>query len=167
MNKEKYRNAILYFIENVPNLGITKLYKLLYFLDFDHFEKYGASVTGDDYQNMELGPVPVNGEQILNEMTVEGLIEIVPERVIDFVRYTLVSKTHHNPSTFEASETEMLCDIKDKWIHHTAKEVVLASHGEAPWIATRQGDIIPYALAYYRGKFERPSYDEEPLEIIA
>ena len=27
-----------------------------------------------------------------------------------------------------------------------------ASHGEAPWIATKPNDVIDYNLAYYRNK---------------
>jgi uncharacterized phage-associated protein len=164
MNKEKYKNAILFFSENVPALGVTKLNKLLYFLDFDHFEKYGDAVTNDVYENKDLGPVPRNVETILEEMQAENLIDIVPEQVIDFVRYHLLAKAKHNMSIFKPSEIEVLCETNEKWSRHTAKEIVMASHGEAPWLATRNGEDIPYPLAYYRGKFEKPSYDEELLE---
>jgi uncharacterized phage-associated protein len=164
MNKEKYKNAILFFIENVPNLGVTKLNKLLYFLDFDHFEKYGNAVTDDIYENKELGPVPKHIDQILEEMQSEKLIDIVPEQIIDFVRYHLLAQAKHDANVFKPSEIEVLCEITEKWRHHTAKEIVIASHGEAPWLATRNGESIPYALAYYRGKFDKPSYDEEPIE---
>lgn len=166
MNKEKYRNAILFFAENVPNLGRVKLNKLLYFLDFDHFEKYDEPVTGDDYQNNELGPVPVHIEQVIMEMESERLVEVMVEPVIDFVRYHLVPLAHYNSAVFKSSEMEMLGAISEKWGHHTAKELVIASHGEAPWIATSSGELIPYALAHYRGKFEGPSYDEEPRQDI-
>ena len=164
INREKYINSILFFVENVPNLGKTKLNKLLYFLDFDHFEKYGDAVTNDIYENKDLGPVPQNIDQILDEMQSEKLIDIIPEQVIDFVRYRLFAREKHNANVFKPSEIEILCETTEKWRHHTAKEMVAASHGEAPWIATRNGETIPYPLAYYRGKFDNPSYDEEPLE---
>lgn len=165
INIDKYFNAILFFSENIPNLGKTKLNKMLYFLDFDHFEKYGKPVTDDVYINLELGPVPQSIDSILDEMIRRGLIEILPEQVVDFVRYHLLAKIKHNPNVFLPSEIEILCEISEKWQHHTAKEVVMASHGEAPWLATRNGEAIPYPLANYRGKFESPSYDEEPLEL--
>lgn len=161
MNKEKYRNAILFFAENVPNLGKVKLNKLLYFLDFDHFEKHGVAVTEDTYENNDLGPVPQNVEQTIAEMRAEGLVDIIVEPVIDYVIHRLVSSVHHKPDIFRPTEMEMLCEVTGKWARHTAKEIVIASHGEAPWIATQKGESIPYALAYYRGKYEQPSYDEE------
>lgn len=153
MNTKKYTNAVLFFSENVPNLGRTKLYKLLYFLDFDHYEKYGESVTGESYQNKELGPVPVHAEEVIKKMEGKGLIEIVREPVIDFTRYKCVAKAHHDPKVFSPTEIEMLCAVAEKWEHHNANEIVSATHGEAPWIATAREEIIPYPYAYYRNKF--------------
>ena len=164
INKEKYKNAILFFASTVPNVGRVKLNKLLYFSDFDHFEKYGEPVTGETYQNDKLGPVPTHIEQMIGEMEAKEEAEVVAEAVIDFVRYHLVPRIHYNPSIFKPSEMEILAAISEKWGHHTAKELVIASHGEAPWLATRDGETIPYALAHYRGKFEEPSYDEEPRQ---
>lgn len=161
INKEKYKNAILFFSEIVPQLGKTKLNKLLYFTDFDHFEKYGRPVTGDIYINNDLGPVPSHIDDILTEMEKEKLAETRIEAVIDYVRYRLVPLAKHKPDVFRADEMEMLCSVADKWGNHTAREIVIASHGEAPWIATRKDEQIPYTLSYYRGKFDEPSYDEE------
>ena len=69
INKKKYKNIILFFANRIRNgtLGKLKIMKLLYYLDFDFFEKYGRSVTGDEYLRFELGPVPRMGEKILKE----------------------------------------------------------------------------------------------------
>ena len=82
INNGKYRNAILFFASNVPNLGRVKLNKLLYFSDFDHFERYGEPVTGETYKNDELGPVPMHIEQIISEMESDEQAEVVAEAVI-------------------------------------------------------------------------------------
>ena len=163
MNKNKYINALLFFCENIPNLGRTKLYKLLYFLDFDHYERYGSSVTGESYQNKELGPFPLHAEEMLNKMEEDGLIEIRTELVIDFSRYNYVVKVQHDPQVFSPTEIEMLFAVAEKWAHHTANEVISATHGEAPWIATAREEIIPYPYAYYRNKFAE---DEELAQEV-
>ena len=165
MNLEKYVNAILFFLESVHNLGRTKLYKLLYFLDFDHYEKYGEPVTGEAYQNKELGPVPVHAEEVINKMEEDGLIDVVPEQVIDFTRHKFVVKVHHDPKVFLPTEIEMLCEVAEKWAHHTANEIVSATHGEAPWIATARDEIMPYPYAYYRNKFAE--VEESVQEVMA
>lgn len=46
--RQKLVEAVLYFATNVKKLGKVKLFKLLYFLDFEHFRDTGRSVTGMD-----------------------------------------------------------------------------------------------------------------------
>jgi len=148
MNKEKYENAILYFLKTVNNahLGKVKLMELLYYLDFDHFEKYGTPVTGDTYYHKAAGPLSSQGDAILQEMKEKELIEIQ-------VEYKYISKVAYNPNIFTSSEKEILQEVVEKWKHHSRTEIVEASHDEAPWVATRIDEAIPYALAYYRGKY--------------
>ena len=53
-------NAIIYMANNTMFCGKTKLLKLLYFLDFKHFNQTAKSVTGLDYFSLEKGTVPKN-----------------------------------------------------------------------------------------------------------
>ena len=59
-SEEKLQQTILYFLEHINNvhLGRTKLMKLLYFVDFNHFETHGKSVTGATYRKLPHGPYP-------------------------------------------------------------------------------------------------------------
>ncbi len=58
--REKLINAVLYFATKTKFCGKTKLFKLLYFLDFEHYKKTGRSVTGLRYCAWGKGPVPVS-----------------------------------------------------------------------------------------------------------
>jgi uncharacterized phage-associated protein len=58
--REKLIQAINFFVRNTRKCGKTKLFKLLYFLDFEHFQVSGRSVTGMTYNAWPLGPVPVS-----------------------------------------------------------------------------------------------------------
>lgn len=164
MENTKYIYTILFFAHNTPNLGKVKLNKLLYFLDFDHYEKYGDPVTNDIYINQDLGPVPQHIDSVLSDMTARNLILVQREPVIDFTRYSIIPLIEFNPDVFKPSEMAMLYEINEKWGKLTAKEIVSASHGEAPWIATSKGEVIPYELAYYRGKFEDASEESELVD---
>ena len=58
---EKLRQLLLALLQRVggfANVGETVLYKLLYFCDFNHYEKTGASISGMAYKRMQFGPVP-------------------------------------------------------------------------------------------------------------
>lgn len=57
-SREKLINSIIYFLNNTKNCGKTKLFKLLYYLDFMHFRETGRAVTGLDYYAWDYGPVP-------------------------------------------------------------------------------------------------------------
>src|SRR5262249_37224158 len=75
-SEEKLQQVILYFLEHINNvhLGRTKLMKLLYFVDFDHFEAHGASVTGATYRKLPHGPYPDKIEKVIAKMETAGLL---------------------------------------------------------------------------------------------
>ena len=56
--KEKRINAIRFFCRHTRKLTETKLYKLLYFLDFLHFKEVGRPVTDLEYFAWDYGPAP-------------------------------------------------------------------------------------------------------------
>ena len=49
LNKKKAKAVILYFLNKLGALDKTKLELLLYFCDFDYYEKYEKSLTGMTY----------------------------------------------------------------------------------------------------------------------
>ena len=69
-SEEKLQQVILYFLEHINNvhLGRTKLMKLLYFVDFDHYEAHGVSVTGAAYRKLPHGPYPDKVEKLIAKM---------------------------------------------------------------------------------------------------
>ena len=49
---KKFKEVLLYILEKVgskPNVGMTVLYKLLYFIDFDYYEKFEEQLLGATY----------------------------------------------------------------------------------------------------------------------
>lgn len=56
--QDKLEQVVVFFGHNMRKLGKVKLFKLLYFLDFEHFRDTGRSVTGLDYFAWKMGPVP-------------------------------------------------------------------------------------------------------------
>ena len=166
LNKARYINAVIYFAHHANNehLGKVKLMKLLYYLDFDHFEKHGSSVTGDTYRKLDFGPVPLHGEAMLIQMSEEGLIKIDKVAVGDVQKYRYTPLKEFDADALSPTEMEILADVACKWEHHTRAEIVSAAHGEAPWKAVAMGEEIPYELAYYRNKYPATETieDKEP-----
>jgi len=156
INEKKYKNAVLFFANKVRNgtLGKLKMMKLLYYLDFDFFEKYGKSVTGDSYLRFENGPVPQTAEKILKNMTgkdIKVTRRTMPKGYND--QQLIEPLKDFDMSVFSKEELVMLEEIADKWEKFSGSDMKMASHGEAPWIATKPNGVIDYNLAYYRNKY--------------
>lgn len=163
INEKKYKQVILFFANKIKNgtLGKLKMMKLLYFLDFDFFEKYGKSVTGDQYLRWERGPVPKTAERILTRMD-GSLIKISKRKVCDGYKdqQHIEALAEVDLKLFSKEELVMMEEIADKWEKFSGAEMKSASHGEAPWIATKPDEIIDYNLAYYRNKYGEMDKDE-------
>ena len=76
ISEKKYKEVILYLAEKLGGeiKGKKKLAKLLYFVDFDFFEKFQKSLTGDVYRALPMGPFPATMEKILADMVKEKKI---------------------------------------------------------------------------------------------
>ena len=155
LHKKKYQNAVLYLCHKLKGevRGKKKLAKLLYFADFDLYEKKQKSITGDVYRALPMGPVPVALEKITIEMTKKKMlgVEQVGER--DGYNPTEVYKCLVEPdlSVFDDEEKKMLDRIVIKYGHLNGKQLEELSHAEAPYIGTELRKEIPYELAFYRG----------------
>lgn len=57
-DKDKAIQSALYVLQRIERKDMHKLFKVLYFADMEHLNKYGRSITGDTYMAMEYGPVP-------------------------------------------------------------------------------------------------------------
>jgi uncharacterized phage-associated protein len=154
LNKKKYENTVLYLCQKLGGevRGKKKLAKLLYFADFDFYEKYQKSITGDTYRALPMGPFPITLEEMTSEMTKNKEIEIDHVPVREGYNATEIYKSLVKPdmSVFSSDETNMLDRIIVKYGHLNGKQLEDLSHGEAPYVGTRPGNEIYYELSYYR-----------------
>jgi uncharacterized phage-associated protein len=156
LDEKKYKNAIIFFAKKIQNgtLGKLKLMKLLYYLDFDFFEKYGKSVTGDEYLRFENGPVPRMAEKLIREMDGKE-IKITRHKIKKGLndQQHIEALKDFNINIFTKEEIIMLEEIASKWEKFSGSEMKMATHGEAPWISTKPNNVIDYNLTYYRNKY--------------
>ncbi len=162
LNEEKYRHAILYFAEHISasKLGKVKLMKLLYYLDFDYFERYHRLVTNDTYRALQMGPVPVAAERTIAGMEAEGwLLVRKVDLGLEHLKHDYIPLRKYDPEVFAATELEVLADVLHKWEHHSKQQIIVASHGEPPWRYTARGGIINPNLVFLR-KTEGDTMDD-------
>ena len=78
VDNKKMANLILYLAghPNVSGLGLTKLYKLVFFSDVTHLRSHGSSITGSEYIKYPFGPVPSRGEKVLKQLAKNQKVEV-------------------------------------------------------------------------------------------
>jgi len=155
LHRKKYQSAILYLCQKLKGevRGKKKLAKLLYFADFDLYEKSQKSITGDVYRAFPMGPVPFALEEITAEMTKNKMLGIEQVEEREGYNPTEIYKCIAEPdlSVFTEEEKKMLDRIVVKYGHLNGKQLEELSHTEAPYIGTELRKEIPYELAFYRG----------------
>lgn len=163
-NVEKFKEVFLYILEKVgsrPNVGQTVLYKLLYFIDFDHFEKYQEQLIGATYIKNHHGPTPKEFIKIVEEMKKVGDIEEVKSEYFNFEMKKYLARRSANLSQLKASELQTIERVLEKYAGKSAKELSDLSHKDMPWAASEDGEEIDYQLAFYRTEpFSTGKYDE-------
>lgn len=156
LNEEKYKNVILYLSKNIGGgsvWGKKKMYKLLYFIDFDFFEKYEKPITGDVYHKLQMGPAPRYFDVLALELQKEGKLKISKGKTgngyTDAFVYSALEKPKAN--AFTAKEKKMLDRIIKLYGEKTGRQLENLTHKEAPYLAVNEGEEMPLELAHYRG----------------
>jgi uncharacterized phage-associated protein len=151
--REKLINTVLYFAANTKYCGKTKLFKLLYFLDFEHYKKTGRSVTGLDYYAWQMGPVPV---ALCDEMECpeKDMAECVAFNAKSIGRgrfYLQVeAKTKFDPAHFTKRELGLMERLANEYRTARADDLIEATHIDTlPWhqvfnVEGRKRKQIPY-----------------------
>ena len=150
LNIPKYQDAMRYIISSLGEVrGKKKMYKLLYFLDFDFFEAYEKSFTGETYKKLEMGPAPVYFESVLSateDIKVQH-IRMSPYHEND--TWIFKTSSDDNPQ-FSEEERKMLDRVVKKYGSMTGKQLENLSHAEAPWNAVDYNELIPYEYSIFR-----------------
>ncbi len=130
LDQKKYENTVLYLCQKLNGevRSKKKLAKLLYFADFDFYEKNQKSITGDTYRALPMGPFPVTLEEVTNEMAKKKTITIdqVTEREGYNATEIYKSLTKPDMSVFDADEIKMLDRVVNKYGHLSGKQTMSA-----------------------------------------
>lgn len=152
-NIEKFQAVLLYVLNKVgakPNVGQTVLYKLLYFIDFDYYEKYEEQLMGLSYIKNTHGPTPREFGVIVNQMAQQGDLEPIRSRHFAYEQKKYLPRKLPDLSVLSAQEQKMIDDVLQRYADKSATALSEMSHRDTPWKATEDGQDIDYELAFYR-----------------
>ena len=140
----KFEQMYLYILNHFKNgLPKTKLAKLLYLADFSNFYDELESMSGVSYIKRQYGPVADIFFETTDEFYDEGKVDIIPEE------FTLRIKAIDNPKEYDllsGKDMDRMDKICEIWRDKRTAEIVDFTHKQKPWMACRDGEIMPYAL---------------------
>ncbi len=152
-NLEKFKEVLLYIFNKVgskPNVGETVFYKLLYFIDFNFYEKYEEQLIGATYIKNHYGPTPIEFKKIADKMIKDEEIIKVESSYFAYPQTKYLPLRKADLSKFKANEIEVIDDVLNRLSDMNAAQISEYSHNDVPWLTTEDGEIIEYESVFYR-----------------
>lgn len=152
-NLKKFKELLLYILGKVgakPNVGETVLYKLLYFIDFNYYEKYEEPLTGATYIKNFHGPSPVDFKVVINEMIKNKEVELIKIFYFHQIQKKYLPYRAANLSIFNGSEIQVIDDVLYKLSDMSARAISEYSHQDVPWMITSLRQKIKYETVFGR-----------------
>jgi len=152
-NIDKFKQVLLYIVSKVgsrPNIGQTALYKLLYFIDFDYYEKYQKFFIGATYIRNTHGPSPVSFAKIARELENQGKLVEVNNKYFGYDQKKYLVTSEPEVSALTAQELKHIDDELERLASKSAKELSDLSHIDTPWRVAKEKEILNYRHVFYR-----------------
>lgn len=164
-NLKKFKEVLLYILEKVgakPNIGETAIYKLLYFIDFDFYEKFEEQLIGATYIKNRYGPTPVEFKKIVQDMGENQEIEQMKSNYFQYDQKKYLPLRQPDLSLLSAREMAHIDDVLARLSDKSAKELSDYSHDDVPWKIHKHGEKISYESVFYRDyEHSVKSYEDE------
>lgn len=152
-NIEKFKQVLLYVLGKTagrPNIGMTALYKLLYFIDFDYYEKYEEQLMGLTYIRNHYGPTPREFVKVVEQMKKDDEIEEIQSRHFAYEQKKFLPHREPDLTKLSAQELEMIDDVLGRYGNLTAAQLTSISHEDTPWAVADDNEDIDYEHVFYR-----------------
>ena len=165
---EKFSQILLYILSKIggkPNIGQTVLYKILYFIDFDYYEKYMEQLIGARYIKNTHGPTPVIFPKIIKDLENAGKIETIKSKFYkyDQTKYLINPETKIDLTGLSAQELAHIDWELHRLSDLTAVQISDLSHKDTPWLVAKDRGLLNYEHSFYRPDETSVYIDNDPL----
>jgi transcriptional regulator with XRE-family HTH domain len=154
-NLNKFKQVLFYILKKVggkPNIGMTAIYKLLYFMDFDYYEKYEEQLMGLKFIKNHFGPTPILFEKVIQEMVELNQVECIRSKYYqhDQKKYLINPAIEPDLSVLNGQEKDHIDWELQRLSDLNAKALSDLSHQDVPWLSAKQGEPLDYEAVFYR-----------------
>jgi len=144
----KMKNMILYITQSLDGEFITKINKLLWYMDFLYFKEFSVSISGSPYVHLPYGPIPSDYDLIVGVMIKEKLLE---KEEIQFeegiVGENLKALSSYDKNSLSENELRIMNFVIDYFKDFSCGKISEYSHKEKPYRNTAENEKISYELS--------------------
>jgi transcriptional regulator with XRE-family HTH domain len=162
---EKFKEVLLYIWERIgarPNIGEAVVCKLMYFIDFDYYEKFEEQLMGAKYIKNHFGPTPVVFPEIVKQMEKDGDLTPVVKKYFQHDQKKYLPLRKADLSNFSADEKDLIDWEIERFKDFNATNIKEYSHKDVPWIGADDLQPIDYEAVFCRTlEFSVRQYDDE------
>lgn len=146
LSLERLKNVMLRVLENFGEMWVTKMNKLLFYIDFVAYRERGMAMTGLAYRAIDFGPVPERWEKVYSQFDEIG------QKCCDmgeFEGQVLVARAKASNGVLTDEEVAIVDAVCEKMKDFSSRKVSEMSHEEKAWARNHEGHrMIPYADAF-------------------
>ena len=161
----KFKEVLLYILERIgarQNIGEAVVCKLMYFIDFDYYEKYEEQLMGATYIKNHHGPTPAAFQKIIKQMEKDGDLVPVVKKYFQYDQKKYLPLKKADLSGYFAREKDLIDATIERFKDFNATKMEEYSHKDVPWISTEDLQPIDYEAVFYRTpEFSVRQYDDE------
>ncbi|MFA9564514.1 MAG: Panacea domain-containing protein [Acidimicrobiales bacterium] len=167
-DEDKFTEMVLYcaqLLEADRFGGATKLNKVLYFADFAHIRKTGASISGAEYQKLPNGPAPRRLVPVRRRLVEDRRAELLEEfDALGYQHHRLRARNEPDLSVFAADEVATIDGVANELRSLTGSQVSDLAHEEPGWKLVAHGETIPHSTAYLAADAQVPDHLRETVQ---
>ncbi len=164
---EKFKEVLLYILGCIgarPNIGEAVVCKLMYFIDFDFYEKFEEQLMGAKYIKNHFGPTPVGFPEIVKQMEKDGDLTPVVKKYFQHDQKKYLPRRKADLSNFSAREKDLIDWEIGRFKDFNATKIKEYSHKDVPWIGADDLQLIDYEAVFSRtDEFSVRQYDDDEL----
>ena len=162
---EKFKETLLYILERVgarPNIGEAVVCKVLYFIDFDYYEKFEEQLIGAKYIKNHFGPTPVAFTEIVAQMEQDGELVRATKKYFQHDQKKYLPLRSADLSKFSAQEKELIDWEIERFKDFNAAKMCDYSHKDVPWLGAKDLQVIDYEAVFSRtDEFSVRKYEDD------
>ena len=146
-NYGKTISLVQYVASKVDDLFQTKLFKLLFYIDFYNYKQYNKSITGIPYCKFKFGPVPDDYEKFIRVLRYSDNLKVEDIFDDESTKVHICSSKEVELNCFTAEEVEVIKKVTTFLKKYNAKQLSDLSHEEDAYQLTADRQFIDYKFA--------------------